>query len=230
MALCISNRGGRAIVLGLVVFMIMLIGVHSAAPLTQSGHNLEKPPTWKVRYDDGSAGERYYEVMRPGWHIHAGPAGIFWDPGRFATGNYSITSTIFLFPSGTGSPPSSADSAYGLLFAGAGLDGPGGSYVTFLLRNDGSFRVARHSGSETQELVPWTRSEAIATWSEDLEGTAKNVLVVDAREDVVSFWVNEEQVGSLPRQEIPMEGIAGLRAGDGLSLHITDVAIGPNRR
>ena len=168
--------------------------------------------------------------MRPGWHIHAGPAGIFWDPGRFATGNYSITSTIFLFPPGTGESPSSVDAPYGLLFAGSSLDGPGGSYVTFLLRNDGSFQVARNSDRGTDELVPWTRSAAISTWSEDLEGTAKNVLVVDATDEAVSFWVNDEQVASLPRFELSMEGIVGLRAGDGLSLHITDVAIGPNRR
>jgi hypothetical protein len=69
------------------------------------------------------------------------------------------------------------DAPYGLLLAGQDLAAAHGSYVTFLLRNDGSFQVA-----------------------------------------------------SVPRSELPMEGIAGLRAGEGLSLHITDVAVGPNQR
>ena len=219
---------GQPAVAGIAVVAILLFGSSPAAP--QSGHNLKTPPTWKARYDDGSAGGRYYEVMRPGWHIHAGPAGIFWDPGRFATGNYSVTSTIFLFPPGTGDPPSSVDTPYGLLLGGDGLDRPSGSYVTFMLRNDGRFSVARHRGLERHELVPWTPSDAISIWTENLEGTAKNVVVVDAMEDDVIFWVNDMQVASLPRADLPVEGTVGLRAGEGLSLHITAVTIGPNRR
>ena len=201
---------------------------HAAA--VQSGQNLEKPPTWKVRYDDRSAGERAYEVMRPGWHVHSGPAGILWDDGRFAAGNYSVASTIFLFPAGQGEPPSQVEAPYGLLLAGEGLEGSGARYVSFMLRNDGSFRVARHTGNQIQEIVPWTASEAIATWTESTEGTAKNLLAVDATIESVTFWVNDEHVASLSRAELPMDGIVGLRAGADVSLHITDIAIGPNRR
>ncbi len=69
-----------------------------AAPATmsaQSGHNLERPEHWKVRYDGSAeAAERNFVVMRPGWHVYAGPGGLLWDPGRFASGNYSVKSTI----------------------------------------------------------------------------------------------------------------------------------------
>lgn len=228
----------RRIVTALLVSLVAVPGVSSAAgrapddasAATQSGRNLEPPPTWRARYDDAGAGERVHVVMRPGWHINPGPAAIFWDAGRSAGGNFSISSTIFLFPAGTGDPPAQVDQPYGLLFAGSDLDAAVPSYVTFLLRNDGSFRVARHDGGGTEELIGWSPSEAIATWEEGDQGTAKNTLAVDATDETVTFWVNDQQVASLPRADVPVDGVVGLRAGDGVSLHITDLVIGPNRR
>jgi hypothetical protein len=116
------------------------------------------------------------------------------------------------------------------VLAGADLEGDAPSYLTFLLRNDGSYRVAHHAGDEIHEIVGWTASASIMTWTESSEGTARNVLGVDVTEESVTFWVNEDQVSSLPRSELPMAGIVGVRAGDGVSLHITDIVIGPNRQ
>jgi len=205
-------------------------GDESASARAQSGSNLEKPSTWKVRYDDGEVGERSYEVMRPGWHVHPGPAGIFWDPGRFAADNYSVTSTIFLFPAGQGEPPSQVAAPYGLLLAGENLEGVGATYVSFMLRNDGSFRVARHSGPETREIVPWTTHDSVLTWTESIEGTAKNILTVDATAESVTFLINDQIAALLDRTDMPLDGVVGIRAGAGLSLHISEIAIGPNRR
>lgn len=199
-----------------------------AAP--QSGTNLERPPTWQARYDDARAGARGLVVMRPGWHINPGPAGIFWDPSRFAAGNYAVTSTVFLFPAGGGDPPAQVDAPYGVVLAGRDLTGPNAAYVGFLLRNDGQFRVAWHRGSRVTDLVPWTEHPAIAMWKDGDEGTARNVQMVDATADVVTFWINEEEVAAVPRPELPLEGIVGYRAGDRLSLHIRDLTIGPNRQ
>lgn len=224
---------GVRVTVGLLVFLVAFLGLSSynaMAGATQSGRNLETPPTWRARYDEGAAGGRVHVVMRPGWHINPGPAGIFWDAGRFAEGNFSISSTIFLFPAGTGDPPAQVDEPYGVLFAGVGLDAAAPVYVTFLLRNDGTFQVARHDGAATDELVGWSPHDAIVTWSEGDEGTARNTVVVDATEDTVTFWVNDEQVAALPRADVPVDGAVGLRAGAGLSLHITDLVIGPNRR
>jgi hypothetical protein len=204
------------------------VSAFSTAP-AQSGTNLERPPTWKARYDTGEAAERGHLVMRPGWHVNPGSAAIFWDPGRFAAGNFAVTSTIFLFPPGQGDPQSDVEAPYGLLLAGEDLDGPRPTYVTFLLRNDGRIRVARHAGTEVHDIVPWTPHEAVATWSEESEGTARNVLGVDVTDETVTFWVNDEQVAFAPRADVSMDGIVGLRAGDDLSLHITNIAIGPNR-
>jgi hypothetical protein len=202
----------------------------ASVALGQSGENMEKPPTWRARYDAGSAAVRGHVVMRPGWHVNPGPAGIFWDPSRFASGNYGVSSTIFLFSPGQGEPAAQVEAPYGLVLAGEDLDGSAPSYVTFVIRNDGSFRVAHHAGDETHEIVPWTAHDAVVVWTSASEGTAENRLGVDATDEAVTFWVNDAQVSSLPRSQLPMAGVVGVRAGDGLSLHITDIEIGPNRR
>ncbi len=56
------------------------------------------------------------------------------------------------------------------------------------------------------------------------------MLAVDVRDDTVVFYINDARVAELPRAQLPLNGVIGLRAGAGLSLHVTEVAIGPNRR
>ena len=205
-----------------------------AAPLAaQSGHNLERPAHWKARYDDGtSASERRFVVMRPGWHVFAGPGGLFWDPGSFASGGYAVSSTIFLFPKGDPEQSGSTrlDSPFGLFLAGSGLEADSARYVAFELRNDGHFRIAGHGGGKTRDLVPWTAHAAVVTSGPDTTGPVKNLLAVDVRGDRTVFYLNDQQIAALPGDRVALDGVIGVRAGAGLSLHVTEVDIGPNRR
>ena len=170
--------------------------------------------------------------MRPGWHIFAGPGGLLWDGGRFASGSYGVSSTVYLFPEGDPDQSGSTrlDSAYGLFLGGRDLDGETPAYLSFLIGNDRRFRVAGHTGGDTTEFVSWTTHEAIATLGETAGGPAENVLAADIRDDAVNFYVNDTLVSELPRDGLPLDGVIGLRAGAGLSLHVTEIAIGPNRR
>jgi len=59
---------------------------------------------------------------------------------------------------------------------------------------------------------------------------AENVLEVDIRGEQTIFYIGGEAVADLPSDELELNGLLGLAAGEGLSLHITDIAIGPNRR
>ena len=205
-----------------------------ASPLAaQSGHNLERPGHWKARYDDGTgAPERRFVVMRPGWHVFDGPGGLFWDPGSYASGAYAVSGTIFLFPEGDPGQSGSTrlDSSFGLFLGGSGLEADEVRYVAFELRNDGHFRIAEHTGAKENDFVSWTEHDAIETLATDATGPLKNVLGVDVRSDRVVFYVNDAEVAELPAERLPLDGAIGLRAGDGLSLHITEIAIGPNRR
>lgn len=207
-----------------------------AAPATmsaQSGHNLERPEHWKVRYDGSDeAAERNFVVMRPGWHVYAGPGGLLWDPGRFASGNYAVKSTIYLFPEGDPerSGSTQVDSPYGLFLGGRDLEGDAPEYVSFQIDNAGRFRITRHTGEEVQELAPWTADDDVAVLNEPATSPAENVLEVDVRGEQTIFLIDGESVAEVPTSKLPVEGIVGLRAGEGLSLHITEIAIGPNRR
>lgn len=237
--------------IGTVFFMV----AGSAWP--QSGHNLERPGQWRVLYDDTDAvEERRFVVMRPGWHVFAGAGGLFWDPGSFASGGYSVSSTIYLFPEGDPAQSGSTrlDSPYGLFLAGRGLDGEGevdgaghehgeldwhghghgeegaAAFVSFQIDNAGRFRIASHFGDSTREVAPWTASDAVAMLGEDATGPVENVLAVDVRADESVFYVNDTRVAAMPAEGLPLDGVIGLRAGAGLSLHLTEIAIGPNRR
>ena len=232
----------------------------SGVSQAQSGHNLERPGHWRVRYDGAATvEERRFVVMRPGWHLFAGAGGLFWDPGSFASGGYSVSSTIYLFPQGDPAQSGSTrlDSPYGLFLAGRGLEGEsegegdghghgegelhghlhgegdgegGAAFVSFEIDNAGRFRIASHFGDSTREVAAWTASEAVVTLGEDATGPVENVLAVDVRADESVFYVNDTRVAAMSAEGLPLDGVIGLRAGAGLSLHFTEIAIGPNRR
>ena len=211
----------------------MVAAVAPVALSAQSGHNLERPEHWKVRYDGaGEAAERNFVVMRPGWHVYAGSGGLIWDPGRFASGNYAVKSTIYLFPEGDPERSGSirVDSPFGLFLGGRDLEGDEPSYVSFQIDNAGRFRIARHTGEKTNALVPWKAHDSVEVLADPATSPAENVLEVDVRGGQTTFYIGGEPVAELPSADLSLKGQIGLSAGEGLSLHITEVAIGPNRR
>ena len=213
--------------------LTLLATLFAASGTAQSGHNLERPGHWRARYDDGTSGsERRFVVMRPGWHVFAGPGGLFWDPGSYASGAYGVSSTIFLFPEGDPEQSGSTrlDSPFGLFLGGAELEADGARYVAFELRNDGRFRIAEHTGGKTQDLVPWTAHGAVVTSGADTTGPVRNLLAVDVRGDRTVFYLNDQEIAELPGDRVALDGLIGVRAGAGLSIHVTEVDIGPNRR
>ena len=215
-----------------VVAALFPVSLATLAP-AQSGHNLERPGHWKARYDDGTSGsERRFVVMRPGWHVFAGPGGLFWDPGSYASGAYGVSSTIFLFPEGDPEQSGSTrlDSPFGLFLGGNDLEADGARYVAFELRNDRHFRIAEHTGAKTHDLVPWTAHDAVVASGADTTGPVRNLFAVDVRGDRTVFYLNDQAIAELPGDRVALDGLIGVRAGAGLSIHVTEVDIGPNRR
>lgn len=213
--------------------IVAAILVTPVAVSAQSGHNLERPEHWKVRYDGSDeAAERNFVVMRPGWHVYAGPGGLLWDPGRFASGNYAVKSTTYLFPKGDPERSGSTriDRPFGLFLGGRDLEGDKPTYVSFQIDNTGRFRIARHTGDEFQELTPWTTHDAVSVLDDAATSPAENVLEVDIRGEQTFFYISGDVVADFPSDELDLNGLIGLSAGEGLSLHITEIAIGPNRR
>lgn len=203
--------------------VLVALAATATATLAQSGGNMERPPHWQVVHPDrNEAVERRFVVMRPGWHIFAGPGALLREPGSFASGNFSVTSKVFLFPTPDMGTP------YGLFLGGSEFEGKSSTYVSFQIRNDGRFRVAHHAGEQVHELVPWTEHADIVPL-EPTDGPVENRLAVDVQDGVVSFFINDAVAAELSDAGLTTDGAIGLAVGGDLSLHVTELMIGPNR-
>lgn len=191
-----------------------------------SAQDLERPADWKVRFDDPAASEADLEMfveMPPGWHVTTGPAAIFWDPAANASGDFRVEMEVFLFD------PGPRREAFGLFVGGRELEGPDQEYTYFLLRNGGQFIIKRREGMEAPTVRPWTDHEAVNAFSDRPEGesSVRNVLAVEARGDTVRFLVNGDEVASLPRNEVPVDGVFGLRINHALNVHVSRLEMKP---
>lgn len=194
-----------------------------AAPL--ASQDLKRPEGWKVRFDRAGSTEAELEMfvsMPPGWHITTGPAGIFWDPALTASGRFRAEMEVFLFD------PQGRREAFGIFFGGKDLEGAGQEYSYFLLREGGEFIVKRRQGAETPTLVDWTAHAAVASWADRGDAvTAKNVLTVEADAETVRFLVNGQEVAALPRGQLPVDGVVGIRVNHALNLHVSRLEVTP---
>ncbi len=202
----------------------LLMAAAFVAPL--SAQDMQRPEGWMVRFDrDGSteAELESFVEMPPGFHITTGPAGIFYDPGLSASGDFRAELEVFLFDPGT------RREAFGIFLGGQGLEGPGQRYTYFLLRNGGEFLIKRREGAETPTVQSWTASGAIKSWSDrGSDASVRNVLAVEARGDRVRFFVNGAEVADLPRTEVPVDGTVGIRVNHALNLHIARIEVTPS--
>ncbi len=187
----------------------------------QDDEGLPFPEGWQVRFDreGASMDDLYLVTMTPGYHVTTGPAMIAWHPDSVATGDFRIESETFLFD------PQGRREAFGFFIGGSDLQGPDQRYTYFLLREGGEFLVKSRAGGETPVVHNWTAHPSIVSYATKPEGsaTAKNVLVLEAAGDELSFSVNGEEVWSGPREGLATDGVFGLRVNHGLNLHVTTI-------
>lgn len=196
--------------------------------LPAAAQELERPSDWKVRFDRDGATEADLEqfvAMPPGWHITTGPAGIFWDPGMTASGDFRLEMDVFLFD------PQGRREAFGLFFGGSDLEGPDQAYTYFLVRDGGEFIVKERAGSQAPTLRPWTPDEAVRSFAERESGESSvlNRLVVEAGPETVRFVVNDEEVAEIPRAGVRVDGTVGVRVNHRLNLHVARLEVTPAR-
>jgi hypothetical protein len=213
-----------------VLFVAVALNAAAPDPRKPQGKNLEVPTGWTVRLDkpdpavvigsDKKAGI-FFVNMTPGWHVTTGPSAIFYHPDSVAKGESRIEAVIHLFE-----PQGRHREAFGIFFGGADLEGANQAYDYFVIRNSGEFLIKRRSGSETPVIHPWTKSTAIIPHTEGKE-SVKNVLAVEAGSDKARFFINGELVATLPRSEVRLDGIVGLRVNHHVNLHVEDLSIRP---
>jgi hypothetical protein len=186
----------------------------TAVPLV--AQELERPSDWNVRYDRPSNDSLYFVTMTPGWHITTGPSGIFYNPATTAEGEYRVSSEIYLFPG-------ERREGFGIFIGGSELEGETQSYLYFLIRKDGRFIIKQRNGTGAPTITPWTEHPAIVQQAG--EENAKNVLAVEVGSQKLDFYVNDQLVKSIPRTQLPTDGIVGLRVNHALNLHVANLNV-----
>ena len=83
--------------------------------------------------------------------------------------------------------------------------------------------IKKRMGSETSNVVAWTRHDAINTLN--AQGSATNTLAVEVGASQVRFLVNDTEVSSQPRSSVDTDGVAGLRVTHQLNVHIDALAL-----
>ncbi len=186
----------------------------------QAQDDLVRPEGWQVRFDNPEASEDDLEMfvaMPPGWHVTSGPAAIYRGPDMEASGEYRMEMEVYLFD------PAGRREAFGLFVGGKDLAGDAIEYTYFLLRDGGEFIVKRREGAEAPTIHPWTGHEAILGWAdrEEEASSVKNVLALEAGAETVRFFVNDAEVAALPRADLGVDGVFGMRVNHALNLHVS---------
>ncbi len=206
----------------MVVRAVLAIGVILVtAPVSLA--QAPRPTTWRW-VTDGPAehqtapsppeGTWVFAVMAPGWHITTRPGVVLFEPDYAGTGRFSLEAETFLFPG-------DSQSGLGLMVGGRDLERDAAQYTAFLIRRDGSVAIERRAGGRTTALVGWTRVPDVQPGR--LAEPVRNVLRVDVESDVTRFLVNGALVGEVRRPAIESSGIVGLRIGENVDVHVTNL-------
>jgi hypothetical protein len=202
---------------------VVLLCLLLAAGVAVHARQLPPPPGWKWVTDsdarlvgtlDPAEGSWLFGTMAPGWHVTTRPGVILFEPTYTARGRFAVESESFVFP-GTSS------AGFGVFVGGTELESTP-KYVAFLIRRDGSAAIEQIEAGRSTPLHPWTRSAAVVPGGADGD-PSKNVLRVEAEAAAVSFLVNGQKIADVPRDGGRFDGVVGLRVGEQLNLHVTNL-------
>lgn len=200
------------------VLLALTLGAVCVLAATTISAQLKTPADWKWRFDGpGSVvdadkpkpTETYFVAMPPGFHVTTGPATLLYHPDYQTKGNFAVEAEIFLFP-GT------SQDEYGVFLGGKGLSpSETPTYVAFVARRDGKGAIVRRDGTA---IVDWKANEGILPHPGG-DGTAKNILRVDAGVTDITFSANGKEVAKIPRTGLNLDGHFGFRFGKDINVH-----------
>jgi len=187
------------------------------------------PPTtaplaegWQGRVDRANQNitEVKFMKMGDGFHVTTGPHVILWNPANTATGSYRASAAF------TQSKAPERPEGFGLVVGGRDLDQPTQDYLYFLIRHDGNFMIRHRAGTEVHTLMDWTATDAIVKPGASTPAT--NTLDIEALPQQVRFLVNGKEVHTMERVSmLRTDGIAGLRVGHHLDVHVASFSVQP---
>ncbi len=203
------------------VLAILAFAALGATAVGAQQHDMDKmqasgslPAGWSIRLDSGATTPDGVSVIPMGGGIHfkTGPAGIYYRAADAKTGVYEVRAAFSQME------PSAHPEAYGIFIGGANLAAATQKYTYFLVRQDGTFMIARRDGAKVTPVIPWTDNAAVKKTDASVKGT--NVLSIVVAADKVRFLVNNTEVSAQPAAGVDGAGIAGLRVNHNLNVHV----------
>ena len=186
----------------------------------------QAPKGWKMRVDRSmnssdpdAAGAVNFVAKGAGFLASNPKAAVYWNPANTITGDYTLKGTFTRLNS-TGD-----NEYYGLVFGGSNLDGPGQTYLYFMVTDDGTFLVKSRNGNGTDNVSEKTPSDAVK--KPDASGKAVNTLEVRVEAGKVEFVVNGTVVSSMPRtgKLAKTDGIYGIRINHHLEVQVSGFGV-----
>ena len=175
---------------------------------------------WQARTDSGRAdvNDLSFRSMGGGFHVTTGPHAIFWNPSNTGSGAYTLSATF------TQTKASSHPNSFGLFLGGRDLDGDGQRYTYFLIRETGEFLIKQRIGADTEDLTSgWAAHSAVNALD---GGRMTNTISVAVDASNVRFLSNGTELASLPKADLSVDGIAGVRFSHQLDVHVSDFMVG----
>jgi hypothetical protein len=204
---------------------LFLTALVASLSLPISAQDFHRPSDWLIRFAHAAATEAdldMFVAMPPGWHVTSGPAAIYWDPANQAEGRFRVEMEVFLFD------PGQRREAFGIFLGGRDLETADQAYTYFLIRNGGQYIVKERDGPDAPTVAPWTDHRAILSYGDRGEdASVRNVLAVEVDADGLKFFVNDAEVWSGPRGDLPVDGMFGFRVNHGLNIHVSRIDVTP---
>jgi hypothetical protein len=209
-------------------FFAPFVVVIALAAVSPAARQLQTPTDWKWRTDAPAKVTSeskitpdtwHFVAMPPGWHITMGPGGLLYPSGKTASGNFTLQAEMFLFP-GDG------QQEYGLFLGGQAIEPATATpqYVAFVARRDGQAAILKRTGGNVEPLVAWKANDAVVPHAGG-DGTAKNILRVEAGPAEIAFSANGKEIARVPRAGLATDGTFGFRVGKDLNMHISTLDV-----
>jgi hypothetical protein len=207
-------------VLALAAFATPLVAQGNPADpdkAAKGGGNI--PAGWSYRLEraDAKIADVKFEIMRPGFHLTTGPAGIYWRDEDAVTGGFHTIATFTQMKAPT------HPEAYGLFVAGKDLNTANASYTYLVVRGNGMFSIWKGgaAGARSTAVVPWTANAAVVK-QDSTTGKAVNRLEVSGDGKKLTFKVNGTTVHEMDGASA---GLVGIRMNHNLDVHVEGFAV-----
>ena len=182
---------------------------------------------WKGKTDKAgsSVNDSRFAMNGANIDIKTGPAGIFWNPGNTASGNYEVKSTFTEHKQNADHPH-----AYGVFIGGSDLDTDNQAYAYCIAYGDGSYSVKYFNGAKVTNVV--NREQSAAVKKADASGVATNEVGWRVRNGNASCLINGQEVKSWPASQLTgagklksLDGTYGVRVSHNIDVSMTPLTV-----